>query len=264
MANPRRLVFGEVADLYDRHRPGYPPALIDDVVAQAGLADGERVLEVGAGTGKATEALLARGLDIVAVEPSPEMADALRRRPEADRVQIILSDFEHAELDGETFGLLISAQAWHWVDPATGYARARSALRAGGLLALVWNRVAWPPDHPLRRALTVTYERIVPDLGPEGPMHPAYPGSSADPDWTAEIAAQPGFEGAQVRYYPWSIDYTAQSYPALLSTLSEVRLLDAPVRERLLKQVAQTVREHGESFTMPMRTRLCTARAAPE
>jgi SAM-dependent methyltransferase len=262
MSSPRRLVFGAVADLYDRHRPGYPPALIDDVVADAGVAPGERVLEVGAGTGKATEALLARGLDVVAVEPSREMADALRQRPGAEQVQIVLSDFEHAELGGETFGLLLSAQAWHWVDPATGYMRARSALRPGGLLALVWNRVAWPPEHPLRRALTATYERVVPDLANDGPMHPAYPGSSADPDWTAEIALQPGFGQAQVRYYPWSIDYTAETYPALLATLSELRLLDAPVRQRLLDAVAQTVDEHGGSFTMPMRTRLCTARVA--
>jgi hypothetical protein len=66
----RRLVFGEVADMYDRHRPSYPPALLDDLIALAALDVSEPALEVGAGTGKATMMLAARGIPIVAVEPN--------------------------------------------------------------------------------------------------------------------------------------------------------------------------------------------------
>jgi tRNA G46 methylase TrmB len=61
----RRLVFGEVAELYD----SYPPALVDDLVAMAGLDGGQAVLEVGAGTGKATVLFAQRGIPVLAIEP---------------------------------------------------------------------------------------------------------------------------------------------------------------------------------------------------
>ena len=80
----RRLVFGEVAELYDRHRPTYPAELIDDLVALAGLDASRPVLEVGAGTGKATVLFAQRGIPVLAIEPSPEMA-AIAGRAAAGR-----------------------------------------------------------------------------------------------------------------------------------------------------------------------------------
>ncbi len=72
------LVFDEVADLYDRVRPGYPSALIDDVISLAGLGPLARVLEIGSGTGKAMQAFVRRGLRVVAVEPGPSLAGVAR------------------------------------------------------------------------------------------------------------------------------------------------------------------------------------------
>ena len=78
MGREQRFVFGEVADLYDRARPGYPEQLVEDVLRFRGLP-APRVLEVGAGTGKATVVFAARGLEIVALEPTPEMAAVAAR-----------------------------------------------------------------------------------------------------------------------------------------------------------------------------------------
>lgn len=140
----RRLVFGEVADLYDQHRPAYPVRLIDDLADLAELDGSQAVLEVGAGTGKATLMFAARGIPVVAVEPSVEMAAIARRNCSAyPGVGIELSDFEHWDPGGRRFPLLFSAQAWHWVQPAAGYAAAQQALAKHGILAAFWNRVAW-------------------------------------------------------------------------------------------------------------------------
>jgi hypothetical protein len=73
----QRGVFGEVADDYDRIRPGYPGSLVDEVLAAAGPGP---VLEVGAGTGKATVAFAARGVSLTCIEPDPRMAELLRRK----------------------------------------------------------------------------------------------------------------------------------------------------------------------------------------
>ncbi|HEY6399555.1 MAG TPA: class I SAM-dependent methyltransferase, partial [Solirubrobacteraceae bacterium] len=73
------MSFGRVAELYEQARPSYPTTLVDDVLTNAGLGAGEAILEVGAGTGKATRLFAARGHRVVALEPSAEMAGIARR-----------------------------------------------------------------------------------------------------------------------------------------------------------------------------------------
>lgn len=261
MSLPDRLVFGEVADLYDRHRPSYPVPLVDDLLAEAGVGEGRRVVEVGAGTGKATELFAARGAAVLAVEPSAAMAAVARRRcAEYRRVEIVESDFEALDLGGETFPLLYAAQAWHWIDPEVRYRRARAALAVGGRLAVFWNRPAWGRSE-LRDALAAAYRRHAPDMPTDSPMHPDNPSPQGDDDWLAEIAAVPEFSEPELRFYEWSQAYTAADYAALMNTLSQFQRLEAERRVRLLDAIESAIAEHGGTLTMPLVTRLHTARA---
>ncbi|MGO9819747.1 MAG: class I SAM-dependent methyltransferase [Solirubrobacteraceae bacterium] len=258
MATPRRLLFGEVAELYDESRPAYPAALIDDLLAD--LPAGTRVLEVGAGTGKATTMVADRGARVLAIEPSAGMADVLRRNCAAyPGVRVVESDFERWDPFDERYPLLYSAQAWHWIDPAARYERAAAALSSGGLLAAFWNRPAWG-DSPLRAELARVYAEIVPELVPDGPLHPANLNPDGDDDWTAEIGAAAGFEHPELRTYEFNKAYSADDYIRLLATLSEIRLLDVPDRDALLAGVHDAIEAHGGTLSMPMLTRLCLAR----
>jgi SAM-dependent methyltransferase len=262
VTTPQRLLFGEVADLYDRHRPSYPAALVDDLLAEAAIREGQRAIEVGAGTGKATERFAARDTAVLAVEPSPEMAALARRRcAPYPRVEIVESDFEALDLQGETFPLLYAGQAWHWVDPAVRYRRARAALTDGGLLGVFWNRPAWGSTD-LRAALSTVYRRHAPDMAPDSPMHPDNPSPEGDEDWPAEIAAVPEFSDPQVRFYPWSQDYSAEDYAGLMNTLSDFQRLEPDRRARLLEAIRGAIDDHGGRLSMPLVTRLHTARAA--
>jgi SAM-dependent methyltransferase len=261
MAIPRRLVFGEVAALYDASRPTYPAQLIDDVLALARAREGAPILEVGAGTGIATVLFAARGARVLAIEPSAEMAAVARRNCAAyPEVEIVESDFEHWDPAGRAFSLLYSAQAWHWIDPEQRLAYARAALARCGLLAAFWNRPAWG-ESAIRDALRDVYERVVPELEPVGPLHPANPSPDGREDWEAEIAAAAEFDHPQVRDYEWTIDYSAREFVRLLATLSEVRLLEQHQRDALLTGVEQAIDAHGGTLTMPMRTGLYLARA---
>jgi SAM-dependent methyltransferase len=261
MARPQRLIFGEVAELYDRHRPTYPAALVEDLLAEAGPAPGDRLLEVGAGTGKATELFAARGAAVLAVEPSEEMAAVARRRCAAyPGVEIVESDFERLELDGEDFPLLYSAQAWHWIDPAVRYQRARAALAPGGLLAAFWNRPAWGRSE-IREALAAAYRRFAPDMRASTALHPENRAPQGDEDWAAQIASAPGLEDPRVRFYSWSQGYSSADYAGLISTLSDVQLLEPPARAGLLHAIEAAILEHGGTLTMPLVTRLYIARA---
>jgi SAM-dependent methyltransferase len=257
----RRLVFGEVADLYDRYRPAYPDPLIDDLVALARLDGSQPVLEVGAGTGKATVMFAARGIPVVAVEPSPAMAAVARRNCRGyPDVEIEQADFEHWDRGGRQFPLVFSAQAWHWVRPAAGYVAAGEALLGAGILAAFWNRVAWETAD-LRGALLAAYRQAAPELAPDGHMlHPGNLRPGGNADWEGDIAAVEGLADAEIRYYEWELNHSASGYVGLLATLSEVRLMEEARRTALLAAVAAAIDAHGEPLTLPMRTRLCLAR----
>jgi SAM-dependent methyltransferase len=261
MAVPRRLVFGDVAELYDRSRPSYPEALVDDLIALSGVGEGRRALEVGAGTGKATVLFAARGVDVLAIEPSPGMAAvATRNCADFDGVEIVEADFERWDPAGERFGLLYSAQAWHWIDPELRYRRARAALAPGAVLAAFWHRAAWGAS-PLRDALSDVYRREAPGMDPDNPMHPDNLTPADEPGWPAEIAGADGFDAPGVRRYDWTCDYSGEEYAALLATLSEIRLLDEPTRDALLSGVRDAIEDHGGRLTMPMLTHVRLARA---
>ena len=255
-----RLVFGQVAERYDRVRPSYPDALVDEVIALAGAG---RALEVGAGTGKATLMFAQRGVGVRAVEPSPEMASIARVRcADFPGVTIEETDFEDWHGDRHAFALVFSAQAWHWVSPELKYVRAREALTDGGWLAAFWNRPDWGRC-AMRDELAAAYEKTIPDFGSDpGPMHP---GSEIAPDrwedWDAEIASAAGLEDPRTRFYEWNAEYTAQRYVELIATTHDHILLDDTAREALLEAVGDVIERHGDSLSLPLITKLCLARA---
>ena len=259
---PRRLVFGEIAELYEANRPSYPQALIDDLAGWAADgADSPAALEVGSGTGKATRLMAARGVAVTAIEPSAEMAAVARRLADTTGglVHPIESDFEHADLGGRRFPLIFAAQAWHWVTVPRGYEIARAALIDGGRLVPFWNRPAWERSE-LRSALDEVYARHVPTELSRGPYHPSviHPSSEQD-EWADQIAGVDGLGEPEVRQYSWSIDYTAAEYAGLVATHSETRLLDDGTRRQFLTDLERAVEDHGGRFTLPMRTFACVA-----
>jgi SAM-dependent methyltransferase len=130
--------FDAVAEAYDRVRPGYPDELIDTAFAVGGLVTGARVLEVGCGTGKLTEALVERGLRIDAIDPGPNMIAVARRRTGGSKaVEFHLGRFEDVHLPRGAFAGVFSATAFHWVDPTVGWTKVAHVLRPGGTLALL-------------------------------------------------------------------------------------------------------------------------------
>jgi len=131
-------VFDAVAEAYDRVRPSYPAELIDAACTIAALEPGSRVLEVGCGTGKLTEALVERGLVVDAVDPGVNMIALARRRVrDSDSVEFHLGRFEEVSLPEGVFDAVFSATAFHWIDPGVGWAKAARSLRPGGTLALI-------------------------------------------------------------------------------------------------------------------------------
>ena len=133
-AMERSRSFGQVAEVYERVRPGYPEAALDYLLAPAG---GRRVLDLGAGTGKLTRQLTARGLDVVAVEPTDGMRDQLAAA--VPHAEVLAGDAEHIPLADESVDAVLVAQAWHWFDQERAPLEVARVLRPGGVLGVTWN-----------------------------------------------------------------------------------------------------------------------------
>ncbi|MCC7267590.1 MAG: class I SAM-dependent methyltransferase [Caulobacteraceae bacterium] len=126
-----------MADVYDAGRPRFGAAIIGPLMADAGLAPGDPVLEVGGGTGQLTAGLVAAGLHVLSLEPGPRMATMLQQSL-SDRARVVCSTFEDFTPE-QTYRAVLSANAFHWVDPAISYRKAAGALGPGGHIGLIWN-----------------------------------------------------------------------------------------------------------------------------
>jgi SAM-dependent methyltransferase len=218
-----RQTFDTIAELYDRARPGYPPAMLDDLTARADLGPGRRVLEIGPGTGQLTVPLAGRGCRIVAVELGANLAVAARHHlrgfPDAE---VVHADFEHWQLPAERFDLVIAATAFHWLDPDTRMARTAEALRPGGTLATVETHHVAGGTADFFVAVQDCYLRF-------DPATPEFITLLRPADITAddgEAARSGHFTDTTVLSYEWEQAYTTAEYLDLLRTYSTT--LDLP------------------------------------
>lgn len=134
MSTERATSFGAAAAAYERGRSGYPEAALDFLLAPGA----RRLLDLGAGTGKLTRQLVARGLEVTAVEPLEEMrAELTRVLPD---VRTLAGTAEAIPLPDGSVDAVVVGQAWHWVDPMRALPEVARVLVPSGRLGLVWNR----------------------------------------------------------------------------------------------------------------------------
>jgi SAM-dependent methyltransferase len=245
-------VFGEIAEVYDRVRKPYPAALFDDVLEYAGGAT--RALEVGAGTGRATVAFAEKGVSVVAVEPDPRMAEVLRRRvARVDGVEVERCTFEEYR-PAERFGLMFSAEAWHWTTPETRWELTRAALADGGTLALFWNNERI--DEPsVQQTFVEVFARLAPTVTIKDL---AVPAERAWQQWPGdELAATGGFGDLTSRHYLVRQRVPAADYLGLTRTRSQFRMLPAATQEEVTANLAEVL---GDELTIATNTTLLLAR----
>jgi SAM-dependent methyltransferase len=240
-----RTTFDSAADLYQRARPQYPAELFDTLAELARLEAGDRLLEIGCATGKATIPLARRGFGLTCVEIGPRLAAAARRNlagfPDVD---IVAGAFETwRPRPGDRFSLVFAATAWHWVDPAVRYQRAWELLRPGGHLAF-WSAAHVFPDggDPFFAELQDVYDEI--GAGLPGDVTRPRPGDL--PDSRAEITGSGFFGDVAVRHFDWEVGYDVEGYLALLDTFSSHIAMEAWQRERLYGEIRRRLAQRPD------------------
>jgi SAM-dependent methyltransferase len=240
-----KTAFDSAADLYQQARPEYPERLYDTLIDTAGLAGGDRLVEVGCATGKATIPLARRGCQITCIEIGAKLAAAARRNLAGfPNVTITQSAFETWRPPaGDRFDLVFAATAWHWIDPATRYQRAWELLRPGGHLA-VWSATHVVPDggDPFFGDIQEVYDQIGEGL----PKDAAWPRPGELPDSRDEIERSGLFGDVVVRHFDWEISYNAQEYLRLLNTFSGHIAMEEGKRELLYAEISRRLAQRPD------------------
>jgi SAM-dependent methyltransferase len=228
----RGRTFDSVASNYDAQRSGYPAALFADIMKLAQLRAGDRVLEVGCGSGQATAGFASAGLDVTAVDPGPHLIEIARTKFAGDdRVRFEASTFEDWRREGRKYQLVAAAQSWHWLRDDIRWAKAAEALAPKGSLAIFGHTPAW--SAALRDCLEPIYARLAPEL--RGPPPEVW--YLPDGPIAGLIEASGRFGRPEHRQYVWRRDYSAAAFAAYLGTRSDHVRLPAGRRNELLSAV---------------------------
>ena len=133
-----KRTFDRDAELYDQARPGYREQIFDDLLAFACLGPEAIVLEVGCGTGQASQALAQRAYRLVCLELGNQLATVARSKlAPFPRVEVITSAFESWESGGQVFDMVFAASSWHWLNPEVRYEKGARLLKPSGALAIL-------------------------------------------------------------------------------------------------------------------------------
>jgi SAM-dependent methyltransferase len=248
--------FGSDPERYDRARPRYPDAMVRRVVA---ASPGPRFLDVGCGTGIASRQFHAAGCEVLGVEPDARMAEFARQRG----LGVDVATFESWDPAGRAFDAVIAAQAWHWIDPLAGAAKAAQVLRPDGRLAVFWNVFRAGPE--IAEAFAAVYRRVVPDW----PLNPwTSPGLDAYApifQRTADgIRTTRAFTEPEQWRFDWEQSYTRDGWLEQMATGGDASQFPPTKLEALLAGAGVAIDAWGGRFTMQYATVVLTARINSE
>lgn len=246
--------FDAVAEAYDRFRPGYPIQLVDEIIDVSGLAPDARILEIGCGTGKATELFARRRYSILCLEPGRTLAAVAAHNLSGFNIEFEFSRFEDWEPGDKVFDLVVSAQAFHWVPKEVSYGKAAQVLKTNGWLAIFWNHYPGMSG-PLFQELEQVYTTSAPSLSqPMGPIEETIERTRT------EIVASESFVDVRVKTWPWTQRYSTQDYLGLLGTYSDHLRLDDAHRQLLFDGIADVIDRYGGYLDKPYLATLYLAR----
>jgi SAM-dependent methyltransferase len=241
----RKYLFDEIVLNYEKSRPCYSPQLLEDIISYANLAENQSAIEIGCGTGKATEPFLKTKCHVTAVELGKNMASYTREKfrnyTNFEIAEVPFEDYVCAE---NQFDLLYSATAFHWIEPEIGYRKAYRIIKNGGTLALFWNRPSVNDrDNRLHQKIQSIYHKFLPQWGEKAKVD-----RGAQQKRIRNQITEYGFTDLAFHLYPNTRTMTGEEYVELLNTYSDHRALDDRIRVPFYHAVRTAIEEYGNEL----------------
>jgi len=259
----RARSFDAWAGDYDRYRPSYPNVLFEEIQARLALPGRPRVVDLGAGTGRASLAMAALGWRVTAVEPGKPMLDVLRAQAANQGLVLatVQASAESTGLDPASADLATAAQVFHWFDHPAAVTEMARIVRPGGGVALFWN-VRDAQHSPF---VADYHQLLEKQFGDADTGQYLQAGRTTGREATAvAFANSPGFDPPELAELHHDVQMTADDFVGMAFTASYVRALPGEEQERFRAALSALLARHGLNtglpFTVPYRIDLWTAR----
>ncbi len=243
-------VFNDIISDYAFARPGYPAELYSDIMRFAALNRDAEILEIGSGPGQATDYFVKEGYSITGLEIGKNQVDYLTEKyADYQNFKAICSTFEEYEIPDDSFSLIFSATAFHWIKPEDGYPKAYRLLKNNGVLAVFWHMSSIiRQQDEVCEELTRIYQKYAPELD-------SY--ISVDESVTlhkqnvANIQTQGLFGLPTYKKYQWNDEYTDLRLIKLLNSYSDMHEISKEKRDSIFNSVEEYVNSKGGKVTLP-------------
>ena len=246
-----RVHFDEIAENYDKARWDYPGELFADIFEYLG-AGHKNALEIGAGTGKATSPILGAGYDVTAVEMGANMSAFLLEKFKGQtNFNVITSTFEDALLQDDSYDLIYSASAFHWIDAQIGCPKVYRLLKSNGVFALLRYNDYTADGEPLYEEIQAMFDKYYRNYYTTNMRVVRH--SNKDLAEPSGILSGFGFEDMRIygfadillKFYVTTITYNADDYVALMDTMSPNRKLPEEYRTPMYAGIKEAIIKHG-------------------
>jgi SAM-dependent methyltransferase len=236
----RKNWYSPAAEAYNKARPRYPEALIQQVVEVAQLGADSKILEVGCGPATATVAFAPLGCSMVCLEPNPDFFRLAQQNCKAyPKVEIQKTSFEEWTQAVEKFDAVLAASSFHWISPEVGYPKAAHALKENGSLILLWNKEL-QPSYEVYQSLSKIYQQYAPSLD-------RYEDRETQEEilrGLGQMALDSGqFENLVAGTMASKVTYSTDEYLMLLNTYSPYLKLDPQHKDVLFEGLRNSI-EH--------------------
>jgi cyclopropane fatty-acyl-phospholipid synthase-like methyltransferase len=247
-----RTTFDGAANIYDI-RPSYPEEIIEEIISFSGISKESCILEIGVGTGQITLPFAKRGYEMVGLELGPALAERARQNlQEYPNVEIVTTAFEDWQSQ-DKFDLLLSAQAFHWIETDIGLEKALTFLHDTGALALVWTL-----DESHEKAF---YKETTPIFDKYIPVQPHRPTPNEGyTRYKQALVESSAFGEVMGREVTWNQTYSKEDFLKLQDTQSNHRLLSEETRAEFHRELSKVIDLYGGSVVRLYRTVLLFAK----
>ena len=244
-------VFNNIIADYEFARPGYPINLFEDVLEFAKLSHCARLLEIGAGPGQATDYFVKNGYSVTSLEIGEEQVNFLRAKYASfPNFQAVLSSFEEYVAPQDSFDLVFSATAFHWIDPVFGIPKAYNLLKKGGTLALFWHlESVISQETELQHELSRIFQYYAPKL--DDYISPQE-GEKLHLKRIAQLGTDGLFGPVETKTYRWTEEYKTERYIRLLNSYSDLHEIGDDKRKAVFNDVAAYFESVGGRIEVPM------------
>lgn len=238
--------FDTVASEYARLRPGYPTELYEKIFAYIPICQGSKALEIGIGGGQATLPVLETGCQVTAVEYGDHFSRLCREKfKDYPGFSVITGKFEDAVLSENTYDLVFSASAFHWVPEEIGYKKVLSILKKGGAFARLANHPFRDKGNPiLCDRIQELYAKYMSNTTPPEEYRPI------DAKEIAEIPVKYGFTDIKYELFKRTRTFSSQEYITLLGTYSDHIVLEEHIRAEFFSKIQEAIDSCGGKITI--------------